>query len=442
MHKIILKTILGLLIILINIGSLKSQLIFKYSDYFRSLKSDYKINYIVGQDESTGAFHVYGLKLIPSITKFELASDQDVFALKYFKSDRNYTMGVALNWHGDGTAKNYLFGLPFLLKYIDNLYGPKLYNKFSISYNFSFGFAAFTPDSIGLQDPILNDRPYASNLFFRAGRTYHNSSKISFRTDFSLGIIGTGIAEFVQTAIHSGQRIHNSNARPNPLGWKYQISNGNTLSLQYNVLQSYQLWSKTLKVKNSENNSDIEEIKKYLKKIDNPGLNYNFSWTNGMGIGIYNYIKTGISMKFGAYRNSEGEILNSLQNNNPILIVEASETDIPLDTFNKLLAKPMPNCKVHRFEIFIYSEPEIKYWMYNALLQGWVKTNDAHTFDSHKWFSYQNVSPFVFTYSLGLGIIFNRTILKFSFMGRSPEFKTDIFRWHHWGQASIGYTLN
>lgn len=405
---------------------------FERPESFRGGKSDYYG--VVGIFQIDTGSIVIGLRQIPSIHSFSVASDQDRFVPDGISTDRNYTMGIGFTWNGFGTNRYFLFGTPAMLEGLDWLVDRAIPLGCITDYSFTLGFAAFTPDSIGLVEPIPDDRPFACDLFFRSGRVYVSKNpNWAYRTDASWGLLGNGIAEFVQTAIHSGQRVHNPNARENPLGWHNQISNKCAISLQYNLLAIENL-AESRRARCAGGNSVQCEVDNILR----PPGNYHLNLTYGGGLGIYDYLKFGVSAKAGRYRGRFYDTMNDLANVSP---AGGVPVNMPSYMLKDRTTGCSPNWHIFRFEWYFFGEADVSAWGYNAMLQGWNRSDDPQVFDRRSPFHYKNVAPLTLNFDVGAGIVLNRLTFKYAFMGRSPEFHTRLSNWHLWGQISMGYSI-
>src|SRR5262245_26632080 len=83
------------------------------------------------------------------------------------------------------------------------------------------GIIAMTPDGISEAGPRPEDRPYASLVYLTGAelRVAADGERARF-TSFTLGVLGTGVAESLQRGVHSlyGGEL--------PRGWSHQVSNG------------------------------------------------------------------------------------------------------------------------------------------------------------------------------------------------------------------------
>jgi hypothetical protein len=103
-----------------------------------------------------------------------------------------------------------------------------------------FGNSAFTPAkaTLGLTEPIHDDRPYASLLYLKVRRTSARGSR-ALVSDLSVGLLGLRLGEWVQT------KIHQARGDILPGGWPNQISDGGELTLKYRVSPRWKLLGTT-----------------------------------------------------------------------------------------------------------------------------------------------------------------------------------------------------
>jgi Uncharacterized protein conserved in bacteria (DUF2219) len=84
-----------------------------------------------------------------------------------------------------------------------------------------FGILAMTPDDLKAREALPDDRPYASLLYMTSSeiRVAESGDRSRF-TSLTLGLLGTGVAESLQRAVHKVQ------GGVVPSGWDHQISEG------------------------------------------------------------------------------------------------------------------------------------------------------------------------------------------------------------------------
>ena|SRR5688572_108372 len=84
-----------------------------------------------------------------------------------------------------------------------------------------FGMIAMTPDDLKSADALPDDRPYASLVFLTSSELRIDTSGERSRfTSFTVGLLGTGVAETLQRGVHQVQ----GGIVPN--GWSHQVSDG------------------------------------------------------------------------------------------------------------------------------------------------------------------------------------------------------------------------
>lgn len=159
--------------------------------------------------------------------------DQDMFVPATNK-DRDYTMGLGIEFFGDDGP---LYLLGDLLDRFDALSGldrrcGRIYQSYLL------GAQAFTPDDIGNDQPILDDRPYAS-LIYLSNKKVVADDRRALGLELTVGLLGLSVAEQVQTALHGWVRDRRGSDEPvDPAGWRYQVSNGGEPTLRLRLADS------------------------------------------------------------------------------------------------------------------------------------------------------------------------------------------------------------
>lgn len=83
------------------------------------------------------------------------------------------------------------------------------------------GLIAMTPRDLTMDDPQVNDRPYASLVFVtRAGIDVDVAAGRATYSSVTFGVLGLDVAEFLQ------RRIHSAFGGKDPQGWQHQVSAG------------------------------------------------------------------------------------------------------------------------------------------------------------------------------------------------------------------------
>lgn len=159
------------------------------------------------------------------ITAWALYIDNDAFTPQ--SDDRDYTEGLSLTLSGAAT-KDFWLSVDPVLTHINNFIG---WDKSTIQlHSFEIGANSFTPENIKSENPLPDDRPYAS-LLYVSGSQQRVSPKHnrSLMTTLTLGVLGLNLAGNVQNESHDAAGI--GKAR----GWNNQISQGGEPAFRYSV---------------------------------------------------------------------------------------------------------------------------------------------------------------------------------------------------------------
>lgn len=350
------------------------------------------------------------------ISGFVFYTDQDFLNLIGPNRDANYTMGAQFHWMGPGTNSRAL-GLPYLISGLDQFIFDKCFlNEKSNSLTrldsfqsaFSIGVSGFTPEDLENVNPDTLDRPYSSTLFLKASRVYGGSaSRWMLETSLTVDVLGLRIGEFVQTGIHSGQRVSDTNARPNPMGWSQQISDGFGLSASYEAMAYYSLL-------------DFEKGHKWIT----PYVGF------GGSVGTYTRARGTLGFVIGKAPNTQSQSIPSFFG---LSIGRTEKFD------GKKLSNTGYNSSIPRktkCKFFVDSQIHGNLWAYNALLQGlpWV-SNDPYTLEASE------IERATILWSTHANLVFRTTYIRFGFSGRTREFKKSKSLPHGWGTIAFGWIL-
>ncbi len=258
--------------------------------------------------------------------------------------DQDYTGGLALAITGGGT-RDWLFGLDRARGAVTRLTGlERLFiNQNHVTrHTIEFGFTLFTPSDITISEPIPNDHPYAS-LFFVANAAQHvlPDRKISYQSVLTFGLIGLGLADSVQSGIHT---VIGSDE---PEGWDNQISDGGEPTARYSF-----------------------SVAKTLIEGGGPGLSTQFTVNSEASVGFTTDASVGFGMRWGRLER-------------------------PWHTFNPHPAEyisignpPDGSTKTSNREAYLYAGLNVKARLYNAILQGQFR-------DSEVTFDFDELNPIV-----------------------------------------------
>jgi len=175
-----------------------------------------------------------------------LSIENDVLGRSNKNEDRNYTMGLQVDWASSELGDS---ALGVLLKPartmarlspggLFDLDGDRSSNVESPIQEMGFGAVVYTPDNLRASEIIPTERPYASLFYVTISETRANKDHTK-AVEFSstVGLLGLGIAEDVQTFIH--REI--TDGSPEPKGWGNQISNGGEPTFQFNAFSKVKL---------------------------------------------------------------------------------------------------------------------------------------------------------------------------------------------------------
>lgn len=312
--------------------------------------------------------------------------DQDLFAPKY-NEDRNYTMGVLLEWYGDH-AENHALNLFGPLSHIDSLLGFDS-TQGSPKYSVSLGNSAFTPDKLESELAIQEDRPYSSILYASSNVIRESETgEIAYGSKLVVGILGLRISEWGQTGIHRASRSVLGGDTPyDPKGWNHQVSDGGEPTFMYQ-----RSWFRRL-----SNNSDCFDAA--------------YSWD--ASIGYYTNASVGGAVKIGNFKKYSGEPFWSM----------ITGLDAQGDA-NRIMNPNLYPEK--RSEIYFTAGIRMRVVGYNALLQCQFRKSDV-CFDS------SDIERTV--YETALGFTFSNekgNQWMFTCNQRSPEHNKIERRAHTW----------
>lgn len=323
---------------------------------------------------------------------FGLIADQDFFTPQ--NQDRNYTMGVSINVNGPVFDKNYLV-LPLLRKGADWLFGMKKWHAEGRDYLTSMQLfdGAFTPLNIESATPVTNDRPFGNVLGIGASRTTavkpseELPKQYSITTRFIVGVIGTRVAETVQSHIH---KKYFAGKRAVPVGWPTQISDGGEPTLLYQV--------QFLKPIFEQVNPDEKRIKRVQA-----------TWLLEANLGYYTNMASGFSFRIGRFTTPYWKFTNS-----GMSVVSQAPTRID---------------KKPEFSFFLQFRGRAV--VYNALLQGQFKKNEYEL-------TGKQVNRFLLEAESGVMLnIWKATVIFQPYIMRTSETALPLARNHSWGSLAL-----
>jgi hypothetical protein len=326
---------------------------------------------------------------------FGLIFDQDFFTPQ--NQDRNYTMGVSINMTGPVFDKNFLL-LPALRKGADWLFGMKKWHREGDIYitGMQLFDGAFTPLNIESTRPVRDDRPFGNVLGLAASRTtiINQSESLqkqsSITTRAAVGIIGTRVAEAVQSYIH---KEFFDGKRAVPVGWPTQISEGGEPTLLYQIQFMKPIFEQT-----------HLEPRQQMKRMQ-------ATWLFEANAGYYTNIASGLSFRIGRFTTPYWKF-----NNSGMSVASQAPTSID---------------KKPEFSFFVQFRGRAV--VYNALLQGQFKKNEYVL-------TAGQVNRFLFEAESGLLLNLKKlSIIYQPFILRTSETTLPLARNHSWGSLAVYY---
>lgn len=372
------------------------------------------------------------------ISTFSLFFDNDYvleFAgLRKLNEDRNYTMGLGLLYGSNRLSKCFLFAPLHLLN--RHLYQYEL-NDASNMRSIVLANGSFTPDDLRQQRPVFTDRPYGSITVLqtmvtgfrkRNGTIYFRHRKTA---SFGVGIIGTGIAREVQTAIHSSFNQNDTKPPYNPKGWHNQISNPGEPTLLYTLQHDFLL---------GKNSYELASTHGWGVQAK-AGYRYAVGYHTGVN-GLLQ-LRAGFINKKNWFMD-----VNNLQNTNKLLIAQQflQPADSAHISLLNVSAQAVPIATETnqglKCEFFVFGAARPQFLLYNALLNGQFKRS-VHTL------TFQETRHVLIEADGGIGAVIpfnksrNMADVRFRISTRSPETRItgSPARWHFWGGIELGATF-
>ena len=343
-------------------------------------------------------------------TSFYLDEDNFQFAPR---TDQNYTLGTGFTREGDerGAGTHPLLDAPLDgfeagARWLGRtLLGIRTHGAPRPAHYARTLFAtAFTPEHIERALIQYGDRPYAFLIGWTVRRTPDASSadrdRFAFwRSEATLGTIGSPVGEVVQRSIHAALRALNASDEPvDPAGWDHQI-----LDSRFGVPTA---------------------------RYDLTRVGYR-RWGGMPGVELM----ADLGAELGYYTDAHSSLSAAL-----------GWSASPLWTFDMHMAHPGLVAGAPRrasgFEAFVFASLEGFAYAYNALLQGYGDWRSDYRF------SRRDIETF--TYELRQGIVIGhfdvdavsgrqrqlRLVLE-PYAFRSREFKGALARGHAWGGVRV-----
>ncbi|HMP91062.1 MAG TPA: lipid A deacylase LpxR family protein [Kiritimatiellia bacterium] len=330
---------------------------------------------------------------------FSLFIDQDVFYPPQ-NEDRNYTMGLLMQWEGDAVKQSGA-GQPLELMH-DKLqrWFPGLSNYKDPRVGIGAGIVVYTPENLEAKEPLSDDRPYASLLYGSIISTYINTQSVSLvRHELRAGVLGLRIAENVQTWIHQAIRAsrNDGSGRVDPEGWSNQISDGGEPTLLYRIGYSRRFGE--------------------IESVDQRFHWFQSQFDSDIAVGYNNYVSAGLTIKIGYIDRYKLQPPTQIGDPN---ILNALPTNGSTD--KNINGKPSGDRSA---EIYMFGRLTGSAVAYNALIQGQFRSIP----DEYKEI---DIEHFVAGWQYGVTFDNGDFALTYAINGRTPEFKSSGSDRNHW----------
>ena len=351
--------------------------------------------------------------------EFSFFLDEDNFQVTAHTDD-NYTLGTGFGWGGletPGAGAHRLLDAPLDRIEAGGRWLVRRVTRVELRvpsrparYDRSLLATAFTPRHIERPEIQYGDRPYAFLLGYTVTRSpdvaLEGGGQLSFwRSEATIGTIGSPVGEVVQRSIHAaGRTLNGSDRPPDPAGWSHQI-----LDSRYGVPTArYQLMH-------------VWYWRRPLGGASPRGPSLEVVREEGFELGYHTDAQAGASVSLG-WSSSRLWTLGTHPENPGLRRVAPVATRYP--------------------EAFVYAALDGSAWAYNALLQGYGNWMSDYRLSRSQMES--------FTYQLQIGVVLgthsveaatgHRHDLRLVYVPetyRSREFKGPLATSHHWGAIRI-----
>lgn len=409
---------------------------------------------------------------------FSIYFDNDYLTESVFKGlneDRNYTMGLGLAYSSTALNKTFIFAPNQLIGRILGIRDPywlvqnprkfkkrsnKKYNPFLVRFPATIVLAgtAFTPDNLGEDIVITEDRPYSSLIFLSTRSHWLNiKSNTYHQISLDFGFFGLNLAREVQTYIH--QRIFNGTEVDEPVipqGWGLQISQGGepTVAAKYEIQKligsfrrcggkkTWADWKIGAAASLGYNTFASGHIKARIGFL-NPG-----TWT-------YSQEPLGLAMNADLEKkNLDQDLMDGLQkeieSKKEVVNLKKKIQD-PLTFKKQKELKQRKNKKESQPSTYIYNRRRGEFFLF-ASLKGFAVANNVHLQGQFKESAYtlsaSEIRRFILEGFSGIGYKIPITCSgQYSIVGnagihwRTEEYYKPLASRHVWGTINLGVTF-
>lgn len=183
----------------------------------------------------------------------------------FYQSDNNYSSGLSVIWvPTENGVPNWAANIADWVPWFDK--------TDEVHYGYAFGQTMYTAKDITLENPPLDDRPYAGFLYASIGMAISSGQQLD-QLSLTLGVVGP-----MSGTEHSQKIIHRIVGSEEPMGWDTQIHN------EAGIILTYQRSWRELKTSSYLGN-EVEITPHFGGALGN----------------IYTYLNTGVTLRYGEH---------------------------------------------------------------------------------------------------------------------------------------------
>lgn len=249
-------------------------------------------------------------------------------ALSAAQRDEDYTGGLAITLAGRRT-REWPVSIDPVLGLVDQALALAGRDGVFELHSAQLGAIAFTPAEVDVAEVIPGDRPYASLLYWAAGRMYlREAQRAAYHSSVSIGMLGLEAVPELQRALHAVIGVSE------PRGWAHQISDGGEPTLRYTLSRQ-----------------DL-----FASRRGGAWGDYDFKSTVGASLGYTTETNAALSLRWGR--------------------IGTPWWSFPPERVN-YISEPVPVVRSPATrELFLWAGAKLETPIYNAFLQGQFRDSD------------------------------------------------------------------